>query len=309
MTSTLSARARLLSWIKYSRVLVPVKKFIPDFVKRNVLAVIAGGQQGVIDLGNGTKIKYNLSDSYWARYANNIRDYEPEIWFLLDRYLTPDSIFIDCGANIGLWSCYAASKVGNRDQVIAVEPSDSILPLLRLNHALNGKKFLLLERAIWYRSGETMSFTVYSGHASSSLVETDLPLKPLHKVSVQTVCIDDIMGTIPEKAMQLNDVVVKLDVEGAEQQALAGASRTLVTKNTLLIYEDHGRDLNSETTAYFFGKGLNIYFIDDESHGVRRISDIVELTVIKADPGKGYNFIACRAGTKFDEDLSGLCVY
>ncbi|HVC28077.1 MAG TPA: FkbM family methyltransferase [Gammaproteobacteria bacterium] len=301
-----SKRKKILSRVKTSPLLAPMKWMVPDYVKTLILRLIAGGEQGTIHLSNGGMLKYNLDDSYWARYADDIRDYEPEIWFLLDRFLSADTIFIDCGANIGLWSCYAAHLIKNKYLVVAVEPGDSILPLLRQNHALNGRNFTLLERAVWNSSGESMSLMVYSGHASSSLVETDLPIKPLHRVSVQTVCIDDVVVAVLAKAPHVTGVVIKLDVEGAEQRALDGASTTLATRNTLLIYEDHGRDLNSETTAYFLSRGLNIYYIRGVTHAVSAVADTQELRAIKTDPGNGYNFIACRPGSTFDKDFSDL---
>jgi len=75
----------------------------------------------------------------------------------------------------------------------------------------------------------------------------------------------------------------------------------------LFIYEDHGRDLASETTTHFLNTGLNIYFIDDTICTVRAITNSRELCGIKTNPGKGYNFIACKPSSEFDKEFFRLC--
>ncbi len=102
------------------------------------------------------KLTSRTSIGFW--YSLNILSYEPEIWYVADRFLDPSTIFVDCGANLGLWSCFAASKIGEQHaQVIAVEPGESVLQRLRRNRQLNHEGFSLLECAISDRSGETRS--------------------------------------------------------------------------------------------------------------------------------------------------------
>lgn len=308
MANSASLRERFRLWAKSSPILAPVKRIIPDTLKSKLLKLAAGGRVGSISLGNDVILKYDLDDWYWPRYARNIRSYEPEMWFVADRYFSPDVIFIDCGANIGLWSCYAASKIKSRNQVIAVECGDSILPRLRQNRGLNGESFILLENAVWSRSGETKIFTVYRGHASSSLVTVDPNREQVHQIPVQTISIDDIVSRTLEKFPGLTNVIVKLDVEGVESEAVAGAKRTLFEKNTLLIYEDHGQDTESATTAFILQQGLKVYYVDI-SNSARRVLPVHnadELRAIKIDRGTGYNFLACRPNSRFDDDFQEL---
>lgn len=279
---------------------------VPDFLKVWLLKVIAHGEQGQIDLGNGATLTYELADAYWANCANDIRTYEPEMWFVADYFFKPDTVFIDCGANIGLWSCYAASKIKNKHQVIAVEPGSSILHKLWQNHALNDKNFTVMDKAIWSRSGENKSFMMFAGHASSSLFE-DPNRKPLRRILVQTVSIDDIVDYTATRIPRAFNVVVKLDVEGAEQEAFAGAMRTLSTRNTLIIYEEIGSDKICKATASILKNGFNVYFVDCNASAVRVISSIDEVSAIKTNPGMGYNFICCKPDSEFDREFARLC--
>jgi len=53
---------------------------------------------------------------------------EPETLEWIDRYFRPGDVFFDVGANIGLYSLYAAKRMGGDCQVLAFEPE-------ALNHA------------------------------------------------------------------------------------------------------------------------------------------------------------------------------
>ncbi len=61
-------------------------------------------------------------------------------------------------------------------------------------------------------------------------------------------------------------VVIKLDIEGAEIQALKGASDILMHE-PLIIYEDHGKDRNSTISRYISEElGYEIYAIVNNEH-------------------------------------------
>jgi FkbM family methyltransferase len=298
-----SARQALLRSLRSSRLLTFAKKAIPDFLKSAVVVAIAGGQKGVIDLGEGVELSFPLGDFYWSKVADNIRAYEPEMWFALDCLLDSETLFIDGGANIGLWSCYAAMKAGDGRRVVAVEPGFKVFPYLQQNCERNNLNFTVLKNAIWSRSGENKVFLTYEGHASSSLVE-NAPLKLLGRVSVETISIDDAVDAAIADSPPVSSIIVKLDVEGVECEAIAGSERTLARDNALLIYEDHGSELASPATRLCLEKGLNIYYYADGS--MRPISGTRQAAALKNDCHKGYNFFACKPGTVFDTKLSAL---
>ena len=49
--------------------------------------------------------------------------YEPDTAAFLLNYLSPGMVFVDIGANIGVFTVLAARQVGPTGQVIAIEPS------------------------------------------------------------------------------------------------------------------------------------------------------------------------------------------
>lgn len=307
MADTQSIREKLLNWPAGRS----FKKFVPSFLKRLVKEVIVSGHYAIVNLGDDAKFFFPLNDSYWTQFQNDIKRYERIMWFVMEKFLNSKSIFIDGGANMGLWSCVAASKIKNPDQVVAVEVCDRVLRVLEKNKTANSMSFTVIERAIWSESDKSVTFYEYGCHAANSLRQDNLPEKPLRHKEVKTISVDDIVSGVLKKLQKKYEdfnVVVKLDVEGVEPEAMKGASDTLSRMNAMFIYEDHGKDKSSATTATFLNQGMHVYAFEFQSNKVITINDIAQLRHIKVNPRIGYNFIACMPGSGFDTELSAVCI-
>ncbi|HYM02749.1 MAG TPA: FkbM family methyltransferase, partial [Stellaceae bacterium] len=112
--------------------------------------------------------------------------FEPNEFALLDRLLKPGMVFVDGGANEGLYTLFASARIGERGRVISVEPSPRELGRLRQNLALNAAENVdvveaaLAERSellsLWVaedaHSGQnTLGAFAYQGIATSAVVE------------------------------------------------------------------------------------------------------------------------------------------
>src|SRR5258705_10763392 len=62
--------------------------------------------------------------------------YEPELAYL-EKVLSPGKIFIDVGANFGVYTLVASKLAGAAGRVIAIAPTSPSFPVLRQNIALN----------------------------------------------------------------------------------------------------------------------------------------------------------------------------
>lgn len=115
-------------------------------------------------------------------------------------------------------------------------------------------------------------------------------------VPVRTATLDDLLGSILPGDGQ--PVVLKLDVEGQEVQALMGAVE-LLRRDILIVYEDHGRDTSHTTTAYARSElGLSVGWLLP-SGGVRPVGSLSDLDRIKTNRRYGYNFVAYRKDSIF----------
>lgn len=137
--------------------------------------------------------------------------------------LRPEDLFLDVGANIGSYTVLAAGAVGSR--VISVEPIPGTCERLRRNVALNGleARVVVVQKGLGAREGE-VRFT--AGLDTVNHVATDDEVGQSVVLPVTTV--DQLCaGNVP--------AVIKIDVEGFEDQVIAGAANTLSSLLVLAV--------------------------------------------------------------------------
>lgn len=150
--------------------------------------------------------------------------------------LKPGGVFIDAGANIGVFTVFGARRVGPEGTVIAIEMMPDTADRLRLHLRLNGlDNVRVVEAALSDGSGGEVTASVPARlFGRASIVGGADPGEEWSEVKVRTVTLDEIadgLGAID---------VIKMDIEGAEEMALSGARATL-DRTGCLIFEDWGR--------------------------------------------------------------------
>lgn len=149
-------------------------------------------------------------------------DYEALTCRLLDACLAPGMVAVDGGANIGLLTLHMARRVGDAGRVIAAEPDPRNREALARNLALNGVRNV--EVAPVALGVERTRRTFFLGGTGSSLYRETAGWQSLE---VEVVPLDELApGRVD---------FVKLDVEGAELEALAGMERLLAANPRALL--------------------------------------------------------------------------
>ncbi|KKD39569.1 FkbM family methyltransferase [Limnoraphis robusta] len=214
-------------------------------------------QQVILNQGVGTGLKFNPDDSN-RDYATGA--YELPIQTALAKYLKPNSVFYDIGANIGFFTVIAARLVGESGQVYAFEPVPENADRIRQNAEINQFSHVtVFEKAVSANPGTAeLLLAHHSGGATLSTAGTPPDLRG--KMDVELVSIDDLIAQGQIKPPSL----VKIDVEGAEIAVLQGMVQTLKQFQPLLIYEvDDGnqaafRAKNQEIEAFITSAGYDI---------------------------------------------------
>jgi FkbM family methyltransferase len=245
-------------------------------------------------------LRISLADGYWIPTVLRGGKYEPEIAFVLDKILRSDSVFIDCGANIGWWSLFASTRIASRERIVAVEASPSTFTRLVRTARLNHDPFTCVNAAIWSTSGEDLRIRARKNRAAAASVNTAMR-QPYKIEKTPSLTLDDILGWMNPGQGR---VVVKLDVEGAEAEALWGANEYL-RRIALLVYEDHGREREAKTTALALKLGLRVFYCDDALK-IREVTTPESAQSIKRSPSAGYNFLACWPDSEVFAELTSL---
>jgi FkbM family methyltransferase len=185
-------------------------------------------RQGVqiADLGDGMKLMCDLRVNYdRSVYLGKEEVRERRLLSLL---LGPGDVFVDCGANIGLFAVAAAGLVGAQGTVFAVEPVAGTFARLRENCELNelGDRVHLFENVLGAQSGAEVAL---AGDVHNTMrVDSGAPAgSPL----VKTVTLDEILAETPAVTG------IKLDVEGYELEVLRGAEDTIARFSPWMLIE------------------------------------------------------------------------
>ena len=136
----------------------------------------------------------------------------------LQSLLSPGDHFVDCGANVGLWSLVAAGRVGPSGLVTAFEPNPSAYRRLSQNISASGavgQRITAINVAVAATAGNVL-FEMGTHHNLGRIV-----LEPAAGcISVPAVSLDEQFADAPIRAL-------KLDIEGGEAAALRGAAQIL----------------------------------------------------------------------------------
>ncbi len=156
--------------------------------------------------------------------------YEPETLAFFKRHLKPDSVFLDVGANIGLFSVTVATKLVPLGQVLALEASPSIFPYLERNRTRNAASNLITENvAVSARDGGTASF--YEARMDKAGMGSLTQRFDGDPVEVPRASIDGLLA----KHGITSPAVMKVDVEGFERDVFEGARKLLTGPNPPII--------------------------------------------------------------------------
>lgn len=153
---------------------------------------------------------------------------------LLTKLLEPGQTFVDCGANIGIWSLVAASRVGVEPsgKVYSFEPNPLTFKKLSENVSLaKFKKNINLIASAVGNEEKSVLFHCDAAHNISHIVDSSNE----SSITVSVVTLDSIFNP---HSLETNIVHgIKIDVEGFEMKCLQGCEGTLKRYNPWLCVE------------------------------------------------------------------------
>jgi FkbM family methyltransferase len=248
----------------------------------------------LLKIGDNSLMKVFLNDPYWSTLVAASYEYEHDFRIALTKLKNLEFVFIDCGANFGYWSILLSSLDFCHHRVLAIETSYPTFQILTYNCQLNNGRFSVLHRAVHSRSGLLAYVNTSGGHAGTN-VKVDKN-GPQNAERVLTISLDDAVYETfcgyPEY------MIIKLDIEGNEIDALSSASKVLA-RDILLYYEDHGSDPESKTTNFVLEVLKLTVFRLSSNGNFMPINSAHEASQIKSDKSRGYNFFACKSNSKF----------
>lgn len=263
------------------------------FLKLNALQAFKG-TECVVEFLPECRFALPVFEPYWGPTVVGGRPYEPEVVHLFRGVRDLDPAFVDCGANWGYYSVLVTSPAFGYRGAVAIEANPTTFARLRENARLNGDRFACLPFAIGARSDERVRLASTEHHAVAHVVEGD----GQGGVEVETITIDD---AIARAGLSDRDrFVVKIDVEGQELNALAGARALRERTDHLIVYEDWA-STGFETSAALLAQGYSVFYVrtDGRCRTVGRIEDARPIVAEDGPVSRPCNFGATRPGGAF----------
>jgi len=202
----------------------------------------------------------------------------PDFWEMkfLKAYLRPADNFLDIGANSGVYSILAAACIGDAGHVDAFEPVDRTAVRIEEQAALNQLDNLSVHRfAVSDQCGE-LEFGYSGDDATMHLRRADE--RAANPIVVKSITLDSF-EPYPRYAAG------KMDIEGAEPMALAGAAARLAQRNPpvwlleLAGYSTCYGISSDEVVEQLAGSGFDCAVFDVSSRTLRYTSKPWELGV------------------------------
>ncbi len=196
-------------------------------------ASLLKGQDGVILHGAGQGLRFNVAGSHSGFMLGN---HEPEVQKLLASVLRPGMVYYDVGANVGFFAMIAARLVGPSGQVVCFEPLPDNARQIEYNARLNGFSNVTVRCEALGGSNRTEVFRT-SAEPTWGMLATvgKAPELVTGEIPVEVRTLDSLRGAQDLRPPGL----IKMDVEGAEVEALAGALQTLDANRPWLVIELH----------------------------------------------------------------------
>jgi FkbM family methyltransferase len=216
----------------------------------------------------GDQLAFRSHGSVMSMQGYYVGEIERHLLDFVVSQLRPGFTMLDVGAHHGVFSCVVAHELrarGFAGLIHAFEPDPGNFALLahnlRQNH-LEGA-VVLHQAAVSDRSGEEELVGAAGENSGNTLASTgdfavDRSAGPMvtHRVAVTT--LDSLMPTVGPVHF------IKIDIQGAEPQALAGAAGIIARDRPVLAIEAvDGWPSSERTRAFLLAQGYRI-------HGVTR---------------------------------------
>lgn len=146
--------------------------------------------------------------------------------------LSDGGLYLDLGANVGDWTA-AVLRADPRAQSLAAEPGAE--PLSELRRRFEGdRRVTIVPKAVADAPGVRAFHVTNHSHNASLRAPRDMDPHYGHGWAVEEVTTVETV-TVDELACGRSVAVMKIDVQGAELDVLAGAGATLIRTSAVLL--------------------------------------------------------------------------
>ena len=216
---------------------------------------------------------------------------------LINNFVKKDQVVLDIGANVGFYSIIFSSIVGDKGKVHCFEPDKINFKYLTKNTS-EQKNIVLNNKAVSDKNG---TLELYRSDTLNIDHRTYKPKSYKEVISIETVSIDEYVND------QFSVDFIKMDIQGAEHNALKGMQKTLGKNKDVVILSEfwpYGLKLagssKEEIIQHWNGLDFHVYHLHEKNYTLIKST---ELNTFHENSDSYYNILICR---KTAEELSSI---
>ena len=233
-----------------------------DFV-RNRLSCYVGDGVALTYLLDQTPMFVNCNDYGCPVNLINGGRYEEENLEVLLSFVTPDTVFIDVGANVGFYTLQIARRLTGAGRVYAFEPHPKLVELLQRNAFVNGLAAVVSGFAFALSDHNAPADLQYpDGHLGGGSVAPPGEFAGHTRVRSEIKPLDDVLGA------DFCCDLVKIDVEGHEINVLNGMRGVVARSPRIkILFEKLVPNMGTEPglEQYFQEIGFVLYAVGPDA--------------------------------------------
>ena len=220
--------------------------------------------------------------------------YEPFETELVQKEIKRGDVVLDIGANIGYYTLIFAKLVGEEGKVFAFEPDPTNFSLLKKNVEINGYKNVeLVQKAVSNKTGKIKLYLsrynnvchcIYNSHDGRQSIE------------VETIRLDDYFKNYNGEVD-----FIKMDIEGAEGEAIQGMFNLLKKNNNVKIITEFlpiglkSSSINPEKyLKLLIELGFKLYEINEREKKIKPVNIPKLLEMYSPEKGIYTNLLCLR---------------
>jgi FkbM family methyltransferase len=179
---------------------------------------------------------------FWIKRQGNSKDGRELLTYLLSEHawmaesngrdhVKQGDIVVDCGAHVGVFTDMALRR--GASTVVSIEPDPVNLECLRRNfkQEIADNRVIVVPKGVWSRDQMITLYTSASNSGSNTMISD----QHAGKVEVPVVRLDEIVENLRLPRIDF----IKMDIEGAEREALRGASGILTRDFPRLMLDSY----------------------------------------------------------------------
>ncbi len=254
---------REFNYLSFSIFLIPISNLFSNFftLKKELKIIDHNGKDRRIKFRADNLITHFRSNLFYSK--------EKEVQKFLEQNLQLNDIFFDVGANIGVFSVYAAIR--KNAKVYAFEPEYSNLNLLKENIVKNNliKNVFPYSLAIGNECRITQLHiadltpgAAVSSISKDNLTKTDEGYDVIWKEGVMELTLDKIV-----KDLNVKPKILKIDTDGNEKNVLLGSKDLISSDELKFIIIEKTKNESDLLFCYKFLKELGFNEVNKSKKG------------------------------------------